>query len=81
MEQINYLESGPGDKSSSRLIAFVIIMVALIDVNVILIFGRDNIMVAAAAAGTLFLTIAGSAMVFLFQQKKNEIKASDATDK
>ena len=32
---------------------------------------------AAAAAGTIFITIAGPAMVFLFNQKKIEVKSDN----
>jgi len=41
-------------------------------VQEILWFGRDNIIQAAISGGTLFITLAGPAMYFLFEQKKNE---------
>ena len=69
----NFLEVTPGNKSNSRRSAFIIILVALFDVQLILILaGGKNIILAATAAGTLFLTLAGSAMLFLFNQKKTE---------
>jgi len=70
----NYFESISGNKSSSRLIGFIIIIFALIENAVVLYLGRNEIVNAAIAAGTLFVTIAGSAMAFLFAQKSQEIK-------
>lgn len=69
-----FFQSISGNNSSSRLIGFIIIMFALIENIVVLIIGRDDIVQSAIAAGTLFITIAGSAMAFLFAQKSQEIK-------
>ncbi len=69
-----FFQSISGNNSSSRLIGFIIIMFALIENIVVLYIGRDDIVQAAIAAGTLFVTIAGSAMAFLFAQKGQEIK-------
>ena len=63
-----------GNRSSSRLIGFIVVVAALIFAQEVLYFGRDNVVMAAAAAGTIFITIAGPAMVFLFSQKKTETK-------
>ena len=49
-------------------------MVALIFAQEVLYFGRNDIMTAATAAGTIFINIAGPAMAFFFAQKKNELK-------
>ncbi len=70
----SFFESISGNKSSSRLIGFIIIMFALVENGVVLYLGRHDVVQAAIAAGTLFLTIAGSAMAFLFAQKGQEIK-------
>ncbi|OFY44016.1 MAG: hypothetical protein A2X18_07770 [Bacteroidetes bacterium GWF2_40_14] len=70
-----FFDSLRGNRSSSRLIGFIVIVVTLIFVQEILYFGRNNIIQAAIAAGTIFLTIAGPAMAFLFAQKKTEIKS------
>lgn len=74
MEKVKdgYLRSTAGRKSSSRLIGFIIVVSALVFVQEILWFGRDNIIQAAISGGTLFITLAGPAMYFLFEQKKNE---------
>lgn len=69
---MSYFKSISGNKSSSRLIAFIVIMVALLDIQAVVYLGKDNIINTAIAAGTLFITIAGPAMAFLFVQKKTE---------
>lgn len=71
-----FLHSTHGNLSSSRLIGFVVVVVALVESFFVLYWGKDNVVTAAAAAGTIFMTIAGPAMVFLFQQKKNEISGT-----
>ena len=67
-----------GDRSSSRLSGFIIIIVALFFAGEVIWFGREQIMLAATSAGTIFLTIAGPAMLFMFQNKQAEIKAEEA---
>ena len=71
-----YLQDNKGNNSSSRLIALIVVLVALIFAQEVLYFGREDIMVAAAAAGTIFITIAGPALAFLFAQKRTELKQS-----
>ena len=71
--QNGFFNSTTGGYSSSRLIGFIVVIAALIESFLVLYWGRDNIVTAATAAGILFVTIAGSAMVFLFNQKKTEI--------
>lgn len=70
----SFFEDVNGNKSSSRLITFIVIIVALLDVNVILWFGRENVMIAATAAGTFFGTVAGASLFWMYNQKKNENK-------
>lgn len=73
-----FLQDSNGSRSNSRLIADVVIGVALILAEqIILLRGDTSIIVTAAAAGSLFLTIAGSAMLFLFSQKKEEGKQEE----
>lgn len=73
-----FLQDSNGDFSNSRLIADVVIGVALIFAEqIILLRGDTSIIVTAAAAGSTFLTIAGSAMLFLFSQKKEEGKQDE----
>jgi len=69
-----FFQSISGNQSSSRLIGFLVIVAALIFAQEVIYFGRQNVMEAAGAAGTIFITIAGPAMTFLFFQKKTEVK-------
>lgn len=69
-----FLESISGNQSSSRLIGLVVVFSALVFAQEVLYFGRADVMASAAAAGTIFITVAGPAMAFLFMQKKQEIK-------
>lgn len=69
-----FFDSISGNRSSTRLIGFIIIMVALVYAGLILFLGRNDIVNASVAAGTLFITIGGPAMTFIFWQKKNEVK-------
>ena len=72
-----FLQGPTGELSNSRLIADIVIGVALCFVAVILLVGskidEPNIMLMATSAGTIFTTIAGPALVFLFAQKKTEV--------
>ena len=72
-----FFDSVTGNKSSSRLIGFIVIIASLVFVQEILWFGRNDIIQAAISGGTIFLTIAAPAMAFLFAQKKNEIKTEE----
>jgi len=69
-----FFDSIGGNRSSSRLIGFVVVVLALIFAQEVIWLGKDDIVQAAVAAGTLFITIAGPAMAFLFFQKRNEGK-------
>lgn len=62
-----------GRKSSTRLLAFIIVIYALVLAQQVVYFGRENVIVAAAAAGTLFLTIAGPTLAWVYAQKKTEV--------
>ena len=70
-----------GERSSSRLIGFIIIVVALFFSGEVIWFGREQIMVAATSAGTIFMTVAGPAMLFMFQNKQAEIKHDEILNK
>lgn len=69
-----FFDSVSGNRSSSRLSGFIVIIAALLFAQEVIWFGRSEIMVAAASAGTIFLTIAGPVMVFMFQNKQTEIR-------
>lgn len=73
-----FFQSISGNNSSSRLIAFIVVMASLLFTGFILVNGLTkedaDTLIVTTAAGTLFLQVAGSAMAFMFVQKKNEIK-------
>ena len=79
----SFFQDSQGNDSSSRLIAFVIIIWALLAGGVLIAIkflqpGAD-ILLMATASGLLFTTIAGPALAFLFLQKKTEVKQDMAT--
>jgi len=73
-----FFQSISGNNSSSRLIAFIVVMASLLFTGFILVNGLSkesaDPLVVTTAAGTLFLQVAGSAMAFMFVQKKQEVK-------
>jgi hypothetical protein len=81
MAHNGFLQGADGNSSNSRLIADCVILAAIVLAEQVLLFRGDaGIMVAASAAGTIFLTVGGSAMAFLFVQKKEEGKQVEAKD-
>lgn len=72
-----YFQDWKGNKSSTRLIGFIVTMFALIESMMVLIFAYlegTSVMTSAVAGGTVFASIAGPVMVYLFQNKKEELK-------
>lgn len=72
-----FFQSISGNQSSSRLYGGVIILYAMIMSFLVLYWGKDNgdgMIELAGASSLFFTTVGGSAMVFLFQQKRNELK-------
>lgn len=62
-----------GKTSSTRVYGGITILAGLWYVQEIIAMSTpETIGVAATAAGGLFIAIAGSAMVYMFQNKKNE---------
>jgi len=79
MDKSGYFESISGNRSSARLIGFIIIVVALVFAQELLIAGissSENLISIATAVGTLFLTIATPTMAYLFANKATEAKRS-----
>ena len=75
----SFFSDNKGNKSSSRLSSFMVICFAMLIAQETLLFAylrKADILMAAGAAGTAFITIAGPAMVFMFNQKKTEEKAN-----
>lgn len=75
-----FLEAPSGNKSSSRLIGLLVVVSALLFAQEIIYFGRENVIASAAAAGTIFLTVAGPVLAFLFKQKQTETKSKPAEE-
>jgi hypothetical protein len=74
MKTNGFLEGTDGGKSNSRLIADIIIVAALAFAEQVLISrGSESIILVATAASTIFITVGGSALAFLFVQKKTEV--------
>lgn len=72
-----FFYSTHGNKSSSRLIGAAVILYAMLMGFLVLFWGKENgdsVIELATAAGLIFTTIGGSAMVFIFQQKRIENK-------
>ena len=74
-----YFEDSQGNKSSSRMMGVSVVFYALLLSTTVLVFGfleeGTKVMTSAVAAGTVFTTIAGPAMFYLFNNKVAEGKA------
>lgn len=75
---IQFFYSSFGRLSSTRLLGALMIGFSLLFVQEILIYGFLNadpkdILTVAGAASTLFVSVAGSAMAFIFKQKQTEV--------
>ncbi len=83
MEEIGYFEISAGNKSSSRLTAFITVMASLALATLIIVVGCwiaidkgevAPLLAAAGSAGAQFGVIAGGAMFYMYNQKKQETK-------
>jgi hypothetical protein len=73
-----FFDSVSGNRSSARLGGWTVVLVALIFAQEVIWFGRTDVVLAAAAAGTIFATIAGPAMIYLWQNKQTEVKHEES---
>jgi ABC-type Fe3+-siderophore transport system permease subunit len=72
-----FLKSISGRDSSTRLIGFAVIPYAMLMAYLVLYWGKEagsDIMQLSIAAGTLFSMIAGPTFVWMYGQKKTEVK-------
>ena len=72
-----FLQSISGNQSSTRLYGGAIIFYAMLMAFLILFWGEEkeeSIILLASAAGTMFITISGPTLIWMYGQKKNEIK-------
>lgn len=78
-----FLYGEDGNKSNSRLIADIIVLWALVFGTALIVIKvinpAINIMDIALAVGTVFASVGGTAMTFLFFQKKTEAKDNELT--
>ena len=72
-----FFQSISGNRSSSRLIGFLVISNAMLVSNFIIYYGmvaqQSDLVTTSLAAGGFFIQTAGPAMLFVFNQKKTEI--------
>ena len=71
-----FFQDAKGNKSSSRLIGVASIAYALFQSTLIIVLGHfeaTSIITTSAAASANFLAIAGPAMVYLYNNKKEEL--------
>ncbi len=76
-KQMGYFQDAQDKPSSSRLTSFIVVISALLMAEQVLIFAYlmdSDILMAASAAGTTFVTIGGASMYFMYNQKKQESK-------
>lgn len=72
-----FFQSISGNKSSSRLIGFLVIIYAMLMGFLVLYWGKEGkegMIALATASGVLFTTIAGPILIWLYNQKKTEVK-------
>jgi hypothetical protein len=79
-----FLQGNDGNFSNSRLIADIMIVSALLMVFSFIVIGvfkpSIDLMAIATAIGVLFGSVAGTAMTFLFFQKKTEAETKKPED-
>jgi len=82
----SYTPGTKGKTSSARVISIVIIFgamlmsIAIVIVGILISLTSDKLdatalLLSASASGTLFITMGGPAMFFLFKQKRGEVQA------
>jgi hypothetical protein len=73
---MGFLQDAHGNDSSTRLLGSIVILYALVLSSTVIIIGAiqtTSILLTAISAGAIFTTIAGPAMIFMFQNKKEEL--------
>ena len=76
-----FFQDSKGNNSSSRLLGFITVLVSLALSIIVLVFGfmeGTHVIVSAASAGTIFTTIAGPVMLYMYHQKKKETISNDS---
>jgi len=82
---VGYWDEAEGVKSNSRMSGTLIIFGAFLLASYVVVVGpketASELMLTCTAAGTLFVTIAGPAMYFIFKQKQTEITGTEQQNK
>ncbi len=74
-----FFDSTQGNKSSTRMFGGGIILYAMIMGFMVLLLGfftEESILALAPISAATFTGIAGPAMIYMFQQKKNEVNGT-----
>lgn len=72
-----FLKSISGRDSSTRLIGFMVVFYAMLMGFLVLYWGKEkseSVILLATSVGTLFTMIAGPVFVWMYGQKKTEVK-------
>ena len=75
-----FFDSTQGNKSSTRMFGGVIIIYGMLMGFLVLLLGylmKESILALSPIAAVTFTSIAGPALIFLFQQKKNEVEKTE----
>jgi len=72
-----FLKSISGRDSSTRLIGFTVVFYAMLMGFLVLFWGKEkdeSVILLATSSGTLFSMIAGPTFIWMYGQKKTEVK-------
>lgn len=71
-----FFQDTNGNKSSARLLAFILIVTSLVFAQQFIIFAilqKVNVLLIASSVATTVTTISGGAMLYLFGKQKSEL--------
>jgi hypothetical protein len=72
-----FFQDTNGNKSSARLLAFILIVTSLVFAQQFIIFAiiqKINVLLISSAVATTVTTISGGAMLYLFGKQKAELE-------
>jgi predicted branched-subunit amino acid permease len=78
-----FLKSISGRDSSTRLIGFTVVFYAMLMGFLVLFWGKEkdeSVILLATSAGTLFSMIAGPTFIWMYGQKKTEVKQEKTSE-
>lgn len=82
MTRNGFFQDMYGNNSSSRLLGFIVVIYALALATAVLIIGcitGTSILLVSAASGTIFTSVAGPVLMFMFGAKRNETSITTNT--